>query len=307
MILNHPVEVVVMLRNQKFAVIGGDLRQVHLAGLLALEQYNVSAVGFDREVEVSPKVQLCATAAEAVQQADYIILPLPCTVDGSTVNAPYAKTSIPVSEIFKAAKNTALILGGKFSAKILEEAKKYVVRLEDYYKREELAILNAIPTAEGAIQIAMEELPVTIHGTKCLVTGYGKTSKMLCHDLDALGAEVTACARKYADLAYMQTLGYKAVHISKLSDYIGRFDIVFNTVPAVILTEDILSKLKKDCLVIDLASKPGGVDFDTAGRLGIKTIWALSLPGKVAPITSGAIIKDTIINMITESESSGIS
>lgn len=289
-----------MSKNHTFAVIGGDLRQVHLAGLLAADGYDVLAVGFDRDVEVSPAVVHGHLAPDAIRKADCVVLPLPYTTDGVSVNAPFARVPIPLEEIWGAAQGDKLVTGGRFTEDVWETGRAHGFRLADYYEREELAVLNTIPTAEGAIQIAMEELPITLHGAKCLVTGYGHVAKMLCHDLSALGADVTACARKYADLAWMKAFGCSAVHIARLGDTIDRFDVIFNTVPVVILTENILAKLKKDCLVIDLASKPGGVDFETAGRLGIRTVWALSLPGKVAPLTSGAIIKDTILNILAE-------
>lgn len=299
----HCLEVIGMIKNKTFAVIGGDLRQVHLSGLLAAENgYSVLAVGFDREIELSPDVVQCKSAAEAVQKAGCVILPLPFTVDGVTVNAPYARAPLPLEEIWGAADTTTLIAGGRLTEKVWDISRHRGFKLVDYYDREELAVLNTIPTAEGAIQIAMEELPITLHGARCLVTGYGRVAKMLCHDLNALGAEVTGCARKYSDLAWMKAMGLRAVHISRLADVISDFDVVFNTIPAVVLTEAILSHLRRGCLVIDLASKPGGVDFETAGHLGLKTVWALSLPGKVAPLTSGAIIKDTILNILAEEE-----
>jgi dipicolinate synthase subunit A len=249
-----------MLRNKTFTVIGGDLRQVHLASLLALDGYSILAVGLDRDVEISPNIIRCKSASEAVQKSSCVILPLPFTVDGVTVNAPFARSPVPLEEIWGAANDNTIITGGKFTEKIWDISRKHGFKLIDYYDREELAILNTIPTAEGAIQIAMEELPITIHGAKCLVTGYGRVSKMLCHDLKALGADVTACARRFADIAWIKTMGYKAVHMSKLFDIISDFDVVFNTVPAVVLTEEVLSNVKNDCLVIDLASKPGGAE-----------------------------------------------
>lgn len=283
-----------------FAVIGGDLRQVYLAGLLAADGYNVFATGFDRDVDVSKDVIILRSAEEAVHKADCVILPLPFSVDGSTINAPYSRSLITVEEIIGAAENKTIVLGGKLNNAILEAANDKGIKIIDYFKREDMAILNTIPTAEGAIQIAMEELPMTIHGCNALVMGFGKVAKTLSKDLYALGANVYVSARKCSDIAWIKSFNYNPLYINELENNAGKFDVVFNTIPAVILTENILSKIKKDCLVIDLASKPGGVDFETAGRIGIKTIWALSLPGKVAPLTSGAIIKDTILNIINE-------
>lgn len=161
-------------------------------------------------------------------------------------------------------------------------------------------IPNAVPTAEGAIEIAITETPFTIHGSKSLVLGYGKIGKILSKDLYALGAQTYVEARKYADLAMIEGHGYEPLPLDNLKDHIHEFDIIFNTIPSLILDDEILTKVKKDALIIDLASKPGGIDFDAAKAYGLKVIWALSLPGKIAPVSSGAIIKDTIMNIIKE-------
>ena len=159
---------------------------------------------------------------------------------------------------------------------------------------------NAIPTAEGAIQIAMEEIATTIYSQNVLVTGFGRISKVLIKILNGLGANIDVVARKYSDLAWADIYGCNGIHISQMNELLSKYDIVFNTVPAMLLDESKLSLLKKSCLVIDLASKPGGVDFDIAGKLGVKTVWALSLPGKVAPVTAGEMIGTTILNIIEE-------
>ena len=161
-------------------------------------------------------------------------------------------------------------------------------------------IPNAVPTAEGAIEIAIAETPFTIHGSKSLVLGYGKIGKILSKDLYALGAQTYVEARKYADLAMIEGHGYEPLPLDNLKDHIHEFEIIFNTIPSLILDDEILAKVKKDALIIDLASKPGGIDFDAAKSYGLKVIWALSLPGKIAPVSSGAIIKDTIMNIIKE-------
>lgn len=140
---------------------------------------------------------------------------------------------------------------------------------------------NAIPTAEGAIEIAISETPVTIHGSKCLVLGYGKIGKILTKDLYGMGAVTYAAARKYADLAMIEGHGYEPLPMSVLESRINDFDIIFNTVPALVLDDKVLSGVRKDALIIDLASKPGGVDFEAAKKYGLRVIWALSLPSDV--------------------------
>ena len=165
-----------------------------------------------------------------------------------------------------------------------------------------MQVLNAIPTAEGAIQIAMEEVKHTIHASKCLVLGNGRIGKILAKMLAGLGADVTVAARKNADRAMAMAFGLKSTSFCNLYEEIGDFDIIFNTVPSLILDADLIKKTSRNTLIIDLASRPGGVDFESARKIGTKVIWALSLPGKVAPYTAGDIIGKTILNILDELE-----
>ena len=56
--------------------------------------------------------------------------------------------------------------------------------------------------------------------------------------------------------------------------------LVFNTIPAPVFTRAVLARLKEGCIVIDLASLPGGVDFSAAQELGLKAVQALSPAGQ---------------------------
>ena len=163
-------------------------------------------------------------------------------------------------------------------------------------------IANALPTAEGAVQLAMEHLPITIHGSKVLVIGFGRVGRLTAQRFQALGARVSVAARKYDQLAWAQAMGFGAEHLAQLQGWLCGYDLIVNTVPAQVLGREELEDLKPDCLILDLASKPGGVDLAAAAEMGVKVIWALSLPGKVAPVTAGAAIRSTIYNMLREAE-----
>ena len=280
----------------RVSVIGGDLRQLTLAELLTKDGYDVKVIGFG-ENSMSSKYKTAKDINES-SDSDIIILPMPVTLDYKNVNTPFDHTPINLSYLSNIIKNDALILGGRITNEIFELFKNN--KCIDYYKREELMIKNAVPTAEGAIEIALCETPITISESKCLVIGYGRIGKVLSKLLKSLGADVTVSARKYSDLAWIDVNGYKSVHNDNIKSVANKFDVIFNTAPALIIDEEILKTITPDCVVIDLASKPGGVDFEKARDLGLKVIWALSLPGKCAPLSSGKIIKETIINILHE-------
>ena len=113
---------------------------------------------------------------------------------------------------------------------------------------------------------------------------------------------MTVSARSFRDLAWIEAYGYCAEHTDQLAGWLCSYDLIINTVPAQVLGEAALEDVSSDCLIIDLASRPGGVDFESAAALGLKVIWALSLPGKVAPLSSGQIIRDTVYHILQEAE-----
>jgi dipicolinate synthase subunit A len=282
-----------------FLIAGGDLRQVYTAKALS-QEYNVYALGLSKNHINTDKINLIENIDDVPYEVDHIILPLPVSQDGEYINAPFSSRKIAASELIPHIKNGGIVFGGKFDDASRKIFINSGIETIDYFDREELNVLNAVPTAEGAVQIAMEETASTIYGQNILITGFGRISKVLIKILNGMGANVTVTARKYSDLAWAEIYGCKSVHTSSLHECIDKFDIIFNTVPAVLFDEYMLNKLRKDTLMIDLASKPGGVDFDIAGKLGLKVIWALSLPGKVAPVSSGEIIAGTVLNILKE-------
>lgn len=283
-----------------FSFIGGDLRQKSVMCSLANDGHKVCSFGFSKQLLSDAPFIICSpNLEECVKHADVVILPLPYGKE-DYLNAPFSDDKIHTSDLLRCMDDKQLLFAGKVDERLKTLAALYNLHPIDYMEREELAVCNAIPTAEGALEIAMSETPYTLHGANCLVIGYGRIGKILSKDLQALGAYTYIAARKHADLAWIKANAMIPVPLPVLEHFINIFDIIFNTAPAPLLDYKRLSLLQKDCLVIDLASPPGGVDFEAAGQLGRKVIKALSLPGKVAPNTAGEIIKDTIVNILEE-------
>ncbi len=284
-----------MLDINRICVIGGDKRQIYMGKAMLKDGKNVFYYGFDNCDMIDEDY---SDLAVAVSKSDCVILPMPLSKDGKNVFTPLSGLKIPLdSELSR-------ILSGKIifctKKELLTKTGDYSnTQIYDYMAREELAVLNAVPTAEGAIEIAMRNSSKTINSCSCLVAGYGRIGKILSKSLYALGANVTVSARKLDDLTWIRLNGYNPIHTDDISSG-GQYDLIFNTIPSMIFNEKVLSNTAKNTILIDLASAPGGVDYDVAEKLGIKTIQALSLPGKTAPETAGEIIKKTIYNIIEE-------
>ena len=289
-----------MKREYYFWVVGGDLRQVKLAQLLQADGHTVQTYAMDRRPQGSGLTG--SDTLGGIGRCDCVILPLPAAGEGGLLHAPLSDRKVPLEALAGELRQGQILCGGKLPPALTQMARDRDVEVADYLEREELAVKNAIPTAEGAIQIAMEELPTTIYDARVLVIGYGRIGKLLAHHLKGMGAKVTVSARSWRDLAWIEAYGYGAERTDQLQGWLCNYDLVINTVPALVLTEAMLEDLKPDCLVIDLASAPGGVDFESARSLGLKAIHALSLPGKVAPVMAGRIIRDTVYHILQEVE-----
>lgn len=277
---------------KRISVIGGDLRQAEVAKLFSDAGYEVTTYGMKNPSD--------ATIQQA-SDADVIIFPMPVCI-GKKINAPFFDGEIYAEEILDNMSWKTIVLGGKFPDFMKERMKRRNIIFEDYLEREELAIKNAEATAEGALEIAIRETPITINESRSIVTGWGRIAKFMALMLRSLGSEVTIYARKLSARAEAQSLGFKALDISDMKNNISGYDIIINTVPAMLFDEEALIKTDKNTLIIDLASKPGGVDFEAADALGIQAIQALGLPGKTAYRTAGKIIYEAIENILSELE-----
>ncbi len=268
-----------------FLVLGGDQRQQWVARGLRRDGWQALTFGVPGLPDSAAELELLLT------QASCVILPLPAVgEDGCIGGLP----GITPGTLLRQLRPGCVLFGGRLGALQRMAAEAGVVAV-DYAALDALAAANAVPTAEGAIQIAMEELPITVQGSRVMVVGFGRVGRVLSRKLQALGAEVTATARRSADCAIIRALGMRADETGKFYSGLERYDLIVNTVPVLFFDRTRLEQLRPECLLLDLASKPGGVDLQAAAELERHVIWALSLPGQVAPVTAGTIIKDVIL------------
>ena len=316
--------------NYNFFIIGGDKRNLFLAKKLSKDGENVKVFGFDRindeffannnikkitnekellneleeretqakskEIERKTEAECKELPREKIldnnleidkQNIKIIIGPIPYSTDGKTLYAPFCNKKLDIDLL----KDKKIIAG-----KIPKEAadKESIDILENEY----FTIKNTVPTAEGAIAKATELTEINIDKSNIMVLGFGRVGKTLCYKLKNLGANVYAEARKERDLAWIDVFGYNAIPLEKINENICKMDIIFNTIPELILDKSKLILMNEKTLIIDLASKPGGVDFESANKMGIKAILYSGIPGKIASEYEAELIKEVIYKEI---------
>lgn len=287
----------------KIAILGGDKRLHEVAALFSAQEHEVRLFGLSDGNMNSASGKLCSNVDKAMLGADIAILPLPLTRDNIHLSSGGEKT--PLNEIIRlASANNTVLLGGIVPAEMKRLCAASGVEIYDYYAREELQKKNALPSAEGALMIAMENTDVTIDGTNALVCGYGRIGKILAFLLRGMGAQVIIAARRDEVICEATMDGFETVKIcgngQELQQASNKCDVIFNTVPAIIFSPSVVSGMTSKPLYIEIASSPGGIDLGAARDTGIKTIIAPSIPGKYSPKTAGKYIFETVCSILSE-------
>ncbi|AGL01312.1 dipicolinate synthase subunit DpsA [Desulfoscipio gibsoniae] len=280
------------------AVMGGDAREVTLVESLTGAGATVKTLGLPVK---GPNIVPCSEPEECLAGVQALILPVPGVNEQMELFSAYLKPRpIITGELLSLLPAGTPVLVGVARKPLCELLEKNALKPIELMKLDEVAILNSIPSAEGAVQMAMERLPITIHGSSAMVLGFGRTGQTMAQLLMAMHAHTTVVARNPAQLARATAMGLKALHFNELVDYLRDVDVIFNTIPAPVINGEILQRLPSATLIIDLASAPGGTDFVKAGELGIEAVLAPGLPGKVAPKTAGMILARVVPGILLQ-------
>ena len=298
------------INNEKyvFAVIGGDSRQTVIVNELIRRGHGVRVFGLGNLAAACDGADMMTNLEKSINGSDVVLLPLPVTRD--KVNLLFASDAkatdaVTLADLVSVASRCGCraIMGGMIPEEICELGKKHGLFVADYYKSDDLQRKNALPSAEGALMLAMEHTDITVKDMRALVCGYGRIGSLLASMLHKMGACVTVAARRDETLCEIAMDGYRAVRLGENPDELGAAidssDVVFNTVPFVVLTRMVLGRVKSKPLYIEIASLPGGIDPSAARDAGIRTVFAPSIPGKYSPKSAGKYIFETVSDILS--------
>lgn len=264
--------------SMEICIIGKSKRLTILEENLTHLGYNVSVYHLTEELP-------------AKITTDIVVLPVPTLSREGNINIS-GKNSLSPEALLKRISNNATII----SCGYINADKKTT----DLNMREDFAYLNAIPTAEGAIYYALGNIDQSLYYSKILITGFGRVAKILSDRLRGLCNNITICARNYKDLSHANALSFNALDLRELKDNIVKYDLIFQTVPSQIITPEIIDKMDKNSIIIELSSRSAGTDFEYAASKGINVIHAPALPEKIAPVTAGNILTKSVLSILTE-------
>lgn len=290
-----------MLTGYHVAVIGGDARQIEIIRRLNEWNATVYIAGFDQLNESFREATDLDFDSEQVKKIDAIILPVPGTDENGQIDGIFSNRTIQLSEDWlKRTPEHCQVFTGITNSYLTNLMKKANRDLHPLMDRDDVAIYNSIPTVEGTIMLVIQHTDYTIHNSKLIVLGLGRVGMSLARIFDHIGADVSVGVRSTKSMARVYEMGLNAIDMNEIDKVDMECDILINTVPHLVVDQQVIKQLPSHALIIDLASRPGGTDFDFANKRGIKAILAPGLPGIVAPKTAGRIIADVMCRIVKE-------
>lgn len=280
-----------------YAVIGGDLRQVYLAEALSGPETSVTYYGLAKFPSNCTKAK---SLKEAISTARCIICPIPFSKNGSQLNLNIKDITPSLSDLLNMLESGQSFFAGCIPDAFMKGAKAKGVHVYDLMKNNSLAIYNTIATAEGAICEAILKSPENLHHSKCAVLGYGRCGRTLVNYLKGMFCLVYSFSNVEDERALADTVCDSVGDLNDFSQCADEFDFVFNTIPSIVLTEKILVKMKPSVTIIDIASAPGGIDYNASARIGLRAFHCLGLPGKYSPVSCAKAIKNIIETNLKE-------
>lgn len=289
-----------MEEGKKIAIIGGDARYLPLIHALnKRSQIDIVILGFDKVEQSYTGVKQSTLDQLKVDDLSAVVLPITGIDDNGWIETMFSTESIQLTkEWFLNLPKKCIVFTGIANQLLQNYCKETNLTLVELMSRDDVAIYNSIPTAEGTIMLAIQNTDITIHHANVFVFGFGRVGETTANSFSGLGATVTVVTRDRKELARAFERGYHTLLLENVKDDIADCDILINTIPHPVIGEEILQYLSNQALIIDVASKPGGVDFKYAKARAIEAIHALGLPGMVAPKTAGEIIASCIADLI---------
>jgi dipicolinate synthase subunit A len=282
------------LTQYDYGIIGGDMRQIYMANKLISLGKSVICYGINDPL-LDSSCQRATTLADAIYSSSNIITPIPVTKDGNNIIAIKSESDLTISQLCPLLTKNHKLFGGCLTKEMIQYCETNDIYYHDFMEQEEVILFNTIATAEGAIAEAIVGSTINLHDSSCLILGFGRCARTLAEKLNGLCAHIDIAARSPVALSAAYAASFGTVSLKELGTNLNSYNYIFNTIPSLVLSKELLEFTSENVLIIDIASAPGGVDFTAAKQLGRNAKLCLGLPGKYAPKSSAVFLVDHLL------------
>ncbi len=286
-----------MSQISKIVVLGGDNRQYYMVEQLHQLGFPVAVYGLDMK-DLSSVIYEANSIREAMSFGKIVICPVPFSKSCEDIFSKSTLDDLTVENLLSYLNEAHILFGGCIPSKVKEFCNEKKIPYYDLMGDECVTIANAVATAEGAILEAIKRSPLTLHQNRSLVFGYGRCAKILADKLKGLSSKVTITVRSKEALAMATAYGFETIPIADINKYLAEFPFIFNTIPSIIMDAASLSYVQKDVTIIDIASAPGGLNYEYCNQMHINASLCPALPGKYSPKTSAKILNDVLLSYL---------
>lgn len=273
-----------MTRYLRTVVVGGDQRYGCAVKELRHCGLNVKTWGVPGEQNEGSSLK------ETLRGANLVLLPMKPFLEDCLVGG---EERLEAGQLPGLLEQGATLIAGSFPADWEAWFQNQGLSCVSLLEMEGYQLKNAAVTAEGAVYLSMKYMERTLAGARVLLLGWGRIGGFLGEKLRCLGANVTVAVRREAQRTGLMLRGYGVERLGQYGD-LSSYDLVINTVPARVMTEEQFENIRADCTVIELSSLPGG--FPETKRESI--IMAQALPGKTAPKTAGENLAEAVLEAL---------
>lgn len=265
------------MKNDNFLIVGNDLKMKGCADCL-------NSSGYESE--------LC-TGELLSKLSNYknVILPLPTATDGIICG-----TDVNINDLSERLQKGQRVFYGNLNNNPFGE-NGYC-----YYTDDDFIKYNARLTAQGVLKLILDNIFTDITTIKICVLGYGRCGEAICSLLEKNKIDVTVFSRRRIPDRNSESFAQKWRSIYDINSVISSFDIIINTIPYNVISEEGIKSLNYKNMYIEVASKPFGFNISSIEYAHFKYIKANSLPGRFTPASAGKNIAETVINIIKEGE-----
>ncbi len=283
---------------RNICLIGGDKRNLELAKLLIKDNENCIKTFANEKMQID-NIEKYSSLENAIKESEIIITGVPVSKDGKYLVGKYTNLEIELKKFLPKLKNVLLVTGN-----VPEEFEKNLQKnnndILDLLKDESYTMANAKFTVEGIIKYLIENTEDTIFNNNILVIGYGRIGKILCNVLKNFTENIFCITNKDEEIEVIKANAINTITYENFEKNLSKFKIIVNTVPHLVLDDKKLAMLNKEVFILDVASKPGGIDCKFAQKNNINYLWKLGIPGEISPLACAKNIEKIIYKKILQ-------